>query len=79
MSRPHPHSIASPLTHTPLSTMGIAAVTPQMHGYGQPKYMKYVKPDYRRFCYSVGNADVPIVPMLQQYPYYPGGVGQAAW
>ena len=43
MCRPHPHSIPSPLTHTPLSTMGIAAVTPQMHGYGQPKYVKYVK------------------------------------
>jgi hypothetical protein len=54
--------------------LGSAAVTPQAHGYGQPKYMKVVKPDYRRFCYSVGKADVPIVSMFQQY--YSGGLGR---
>ena len=54
-------------------------MTPQAHGYGQPKYARLVKPDYRRFCYSVGKADVPMfpVPMTAHagsgYPHYPGG------
>ena len=63
--RPHPHSIAGPLTHTPAPIFGWPSVTPRVHGYGQPKYARFVKPDYRRFCYSVGKADVPYFPFDQ--------------
>jgi hypothetical protein len=36
------------------------SVLPRPHCYGEPPYAWRVKPDYRRFCYSVGKADVPI-------------------
>lgn len=45
---------------------------PLSHNYGQPKYIRHVKPDYRRFCLSVGKADVPFAALpggpLQGFP-----------
>lgn len=60
--RPHPWAIATPLNnlgHGPTPLFGWPSVTPMPHCYGGPKFPKYVKPDYRRFCYSVGKAEVP--------------------
>lgn len=42
---------------------GWESVMPLNHAYGQPRYLKRVKPDYRRFCFSVGKADVPFAAM----------------
>ncbi|KAK4686109.1 hypothetical protein P7C73_g4028, partial [Tremellales sp. Uapishka_1] len=67
--RAHPYSPA-PILHNfgqgPTPLFGWESVMPLNHGYGQPKYYRYWKPDYRRFCYSVGKADVP-------YAALPGG------
>jgi hypothetical protein len=67
--RPHPLSQAQPLHDLgfgPTPLFGWASVTPRAHSYGQPKYWKYTRPDYRRFCFSVGKAEVP-------YASLPGG------
>lgn len=47
---------------------------PRGHSYGQPKYLRYQKPDHRRFCHSVGKAEEP-------YASLPGGPlwGYLAW
>jgi hypothetical protein len=60
--RPHPHTPAMPLHdfgYGPSPLFGWPSVMPLHHQYGQPRYYRHIKPDYRRFCYSVGNADVP--------------------
>lgn len=67
--RPHSHSPAAPLHDIgfgPTPLFGWDSVQSLPHSYGLPQYPKYVKPDYRRFCYSVGKADVP-------YAALPGG------
>ena len=68
-SRPHPLAPAAVLQDFgfgPTPLFGWDSVMPLAHGYGQPKYFRRVKPDYRRFCYPVGKADVP-------YAALPGG------
>jgi hypothetical protein len=64
--RLHPFAPA-PILHNlgrgPEPRFGWESVMPLNHGYGQPKYIKRVKPDYRRFCFSVGKADVPFAAM----------------
>ncbi|KIR37429.1 hypothetical protein I352_00745 [Cryptococcus deuterogattii MMRL2647] len=50
----------------PSPLFGWGSVMPRGHSYGQPKYLRYQKPDHRRFCYSVGKAEVP-------YASLPGG------
>ncbi|WVN87393.1 uncharacterized protein L203_102572 [Cryptococcus depauperatus CBS 7841] len=68
-SRPHPYTPSYPLHNVgfgPAPLFGWGSVTPQPHTYGVPKYFRYQKPDYRRFCYSVGKAEVP-------YASLPGG------
>ena len=65
----HPYIPSRPLHdfgRGPTPLFGWDSVIPLAHGYGQPKYVKHVKPDYRRFCFSVGKADVP-------YAALPGG------
>ncbi|RXK37303.1 hypothetical protein M231_05445 [Tremella mesenterica] len=60
---PHYAAPAMPLHNFgmgPEPLFGWESVIPLSHGYGMPKYGKIVKPDYRRFCYSVGKADVPL-------------------
>lgn len=63
-SHPHP-SAAMPAAvlhdfgHGPAPLFGWESVTPLTHGYGSPAYARRFKPDYRRYCYSVGKADVP--------------------
>ncbi|ODN97006.1 hypothetical protein I350_07984 [Cryptococcus amylolentus CBS 6273] len=69
--RPHPYTPSQPLQDLgfgPTPLFGWGSVTPLTggHTYGQPKYLRYQKPDHRRFCYSVGKADVP-------YASLPGG------
>jgi hypothetical protein len=67
--RPHPLSQAQPLHDLgfgPTPLFGWASVTPRAHSYGQPKFWRHTKPDYRRYCFSVGKADVP-------YASLPGG------
>lgn len=67
--RPHPLAPAKPLQDLgfgPSPLFGWGSVMPQGHSYGQPKYLRYQKPDHRRFCYSVGKAEVP-------YASLPGG------
>ncbi|WWC67045.1 uncharacterized protein I206_100952 [Kwoniella pini CBS 10737] len=69
LNRPHPFSQAQPLQNLgygPQPLFGWASVQPLSHSYGQPKNWKQQKPDYRRFCYSVGKAEVP-------YAALPGG------
>ncbi|WWD06149.1 hypothetical protein V865_004234 [Kwoniella europaea PYCC6329] len=59
--RPYPHAPALPLHDLgsgPQPLFGWPSVIPRPHSYGQPKYWRYQKPDYRRFCYSVGKAEV---------------------
>ncbi len=68
---PCPHyTTPAPVLHDfgsrPTPLFGWESVQPLAHGYGQPKYWRYVKPDYRRFCFSVGKASVP-------YAALPGG------
>ncbi|GHJ88137.1 hypothetical protein NliqN6_4539 [Naganishia liquefaciens] len=41
-------------------------ILPAPGQYGAPKYMKFTKRDYRRDCYSVGNADVPYAAVQMQ-------------
>ena len=64
--RLHP-STPAPVLHNlgrgPEPLFGWESVMPLNHAYGQPKYIKRVKPDYRRFCFSVGKADVPFAAM----------------
>lgn len=64
--RLHPFAPA-PVLHNlgrgPEPLFGWESVMPLNHAYGQPKYIKRVKPDYRRFCFSVGKADVPFAAM----------------
>jgi len=64
--RLHPFAPA-PVLHNlgrgPEPLFGWESVMPLNHAYGQPKYIKRVKPDYRRFCFSVGRADVPFAAM----------------
>jgi hypothetical protein len=64
--RLHPFAPA-PVLHDlgrgPEPLFGWDSVMPLNHAYGQPKYIKRVKPDYRRFCFSVGKADVPFAAM----------------
>ena len=43
----------------PTPLFGWASVTPHAHEYGQPKYPRFTKYDYRRFCVPVGKAEVP--------------------
>ena len=65
----HPWTPARPLHdfgYGPAPLFGWDSAIPLAHGYGQPKYARHVKPDYRRFCFSVGKADVP-------YAALPGG------
>ncbi|WVQ76435.1 hypothetical protein IAR50_006102 [Cryptococcus sp. DSM 104548] len=70
--RPHPYTPSQPLQDLgfgPTPLFGWGSVTRLMGGhttYGQPKYLRYQKPDHRLFCYSVGKADVP-------YASLPGG------
>ncbi|OWZ68739.1 hypothetical protein C366_01905 [Cryptococcus neoformans Tu401-1] len=67
--RPHPLAPAQPLQDLrfgPSPLFGWGSVMPHGHSYGQPKYLRYQKPDHRRFCYSVGKAEVP-------YASLPGG------
>jgi hypothetical protein len=68
MHEPRLHPFApAPVLHNlgrgPEPLFGWASVMPLNHAYGQPKYIKRVKPDYRRFCFSVGKADVPFAAM----------------
>ena len=68
MHGPRFHPLApAPVLHNlgrgPEPLFGWESVMPLNHGYGQPKYIKRVKPDYRRFCFSVGKADVPFAAM----------------
>lgn len=59
---PHPYTPARPLLNLgcgPSPLFGWESVTPLPHVYGQPGYTRRFKPDYRRFCFSVGKADVP--------------------
>lgn len=68
MHEPRLHPFApAPVLHNlgrgPEPLFGWESVMPLNHGYGQPKYIKRVKPDYRRFCFSVGKADVPFAAM----------------
>ena len=68
-SRLHPYAPAPVLHHLgrgPEPLFGWDSVMPLNHTYGQPRYMRRTKPDYRRFCFSVGKADVP-------YAAMPGG------
>lgn len=61
-SRPHLLAPAPVLHHFgrgPEPLFGWESVMPLGHSYGQPRYIRRVKPDYRRFCFSVGKADVP--------------------
>jgi hypothetical protein len=64
--RLHPFAPA-PVLHNlgrgPEPLFGWESVMPLNHAYGQAKYIKRVKPDYRRFCFSVGKADVPFAAM----------------
>ena len=64
--RLHPFAPA-PVLHNlgrgPEPLFGWESVMSLSHAYGQPKYIKRVKPDYRRFCFSVGKADVPFAAM----------------
>lgn len=67
--RPHFLASAQPLQDLgfgPSPLFGWGSVMPRGHSYGQPKYLRYQKPDHRRFCYSVGKAEVP-------YASLPGG------
>ena len=60
---PYSHTPAAPLHDFglgPEPLFGWESVIPLVHTYGQPKHWRFTKPDYRRFCYSVGKADVPI-------------------
>jgi hypothetical protein len=68
MHEPRLHPFApAPVLHNlgrgPEPLFGWESVMPLNHAYGQPKYIKRVKPDYRRFCFSVGKADVPFAAM----------------
>jgi hypothetical protein len=68
MHEPRLHPFApAPVLHSlgrgPEPLFGWESVMPLNHAYGQPKYIKRVKPDYRRFCFSVGKADVPFAAM----------------
>ena len=73
--RPH-YSTPAPVLHNfgwgPTPLFGWESVMPLNHSYGQPGYIRRVKPDYRRFCFSVGKADVPYAALpggpLQGYP-----------
>ncbi|KAL7423748.1 hypothetical protein Q5752_001331 [Cryptotrichosporon argae] len=69
-ARPHPHTLASPYQDPSLPL----ALVSLPHTYGAPRYARRVKPDHRRFCFSVGKADVP-------YASLPGGPleGMPAW
>ena len=58
-----PAQVLHNLGRGPESLFGWASVMPLTHAYGQPKYIKRVKPDYRRFCFSVSKADVPFAAM----------------
>lgn len=64
--RLHP-STPAPVLHNlgrgPEPLFGWESAMPLNHAYGQPKYIKRIKPDYRRFCFSVGKADVPFAAM----------------
>lgn len=68
MHEPRLHPFApAPVLHNlgrgPEPLFGWESVMPLNHAYGQPNYIKRVKPDYRRFCFSVGKADVPFAAM----------------
>jgi hypothetical protein len=69
VTRPHP-SAPAPVLHNfgggPTPLFGWESVIPLPHTYGGPRYARRVKPDYRRFCFSVGKAEVP-------YAALPGG------
>jgi len=58
-----PAQVLHNLGRGPEPLFGWESVMPLNHAYGQPKYIKRVKPDYRRFCFSVGKADVPFAAM----------------
>jgi hypothetical protein len=67
ISRPHalaPASVLQNFGAGPAPLFGWESVIPLDHKYGSPKYFRRVKPDYRRFCVSVGKAEVPIGVML---------------
>lgn len=64
--RLHPFAPAPVLHHLgrgPEPLFGWESVMPLNHTYGQPRYLRRTKPDYRRFCFSVGKADVPFAAM----------------
>ena len=64
--RLHPNAPAPVLHHLgrgPEPLFGWDSVMPLNHRYGQPRYIRRQKPDYRRFCFSVGKADVPFAVM----------------
>jgi hypothetical protein len=67
VSRPHPLAPA-PVLHNfgagPAPLFGWESVIPLDHTYGSPRYFRRVRPDYRRFCVSVGKAEVPVGVML---------------
>lgn len=68
MHEPRLHPFApAPVFHDlgrgPEPLFGWESIMPLNHAYGQPKYIKRIKPDYRRFCFSVGKADVPFAAM----------------
>ena len=54
-----PAAVLHNFGHGPAPLFGWESVTPLTHGYGSPAYARRFKPDYRRYCYSVGKADVP--------------------
>lgn len=64
--RLHPFAPAPVLHHLgrgPEPLFGWDSVMPLNHTYGQTRYIRRTKPDYRRFCFSVGKADVPFEAM----------------
>lgn len=58
-----PAPVLHHLGRGPEPLFGWESVMPLNHTYGQPRYMRRTKPDYRRFCFSVGKADVPFAAM----------------
>lgn len=58
-----PAPVLHHLGRGPEPLFGWDSVMPLNHTYGQPRYIRRIKPDYRRFCFSVGKADVPFTAM----------------
>lgn len=58
-----PAPVLHNLGRGPEPLFGWGSVMPLSHTYGQPRYIRRTKPDYRRLCFSVGKADVPFAAM----------------